>query len=69
MFMRVRALLSLEFICDALHYLVPFLQFKTRSTTVVDPRHLKVEEDISLTKKYCIIINIQKIQLNLYIHS
>ena len=60
MSMRARALLSLEFIRDALHDLVPFLQFKT-TTTAVDPRHLKVEEDIKLTKNYCIIINIQKI--------
>ena len=35
---------------------------KTNSTTAVDPWHLKVkEQDISLTKYYCITINIQKI--------
>ena len=35
----------------------------TRSTTAVDPRHLKVKEkDISLTKYYCIIISIQKLK-------
>ena len=34
---------------------------QTRSTTAVDPQHLKVEEDISLTKNYCITISIQKI--------
>ena len=34
----------------------------TRSTTAVEPRHLKVKEkDISLTKKYCITISIIKI--------
>ena len=35
---------------------------KTRSTTAMDPRHLKVKEkDISLTKKYCITISILKV--------
>ena len=34
---------------------------ETRSTTVVDPQHLKVKEDISLTKNDCITISIQKI--------
>ena len=35
---------------------------ETRSTTAVDPRHLKVnEQDISLTKNDCIIINIKMI--------
>ena len=34
---------------------------KTRSTTSLDPQHLKVKEsDISLTKNYCTIISIQK---------
>ena len=32
----------------------------SRSTTAVDPHHLKVkEQDISLTKNYCITINIK----------
>ena len=34
---------------------------QTRSTTAVDPQHLKVKEDISLAKDYCITISIQKI--------
>ena len=34
---------------------------ETRSTTAVDPQHLKVKEDISLTKNDCITISIQKI--------
>ena len=29
--------------------------------TAVDPQHLKVKEDISLAKDYCITISIQKI--------
>ena len=34
--------------------------FKTKSTTAVDPQHLKVkEQDISLTRNYCIIVSIQ----------
>ena len=33
----------------------------TRRTTAVEPQHLKVKEDISLTKNYCISISIQKI--------
>ena len=32
------------------------------STTAVDTWHLRVEEDISLTKNYCITISIQKIR-------
>ena len=36
---------------------------KTRSTTAVDPRHLKVAEDISLPKNCCIAISIQKASL------
>ena len=35
---------------------------KAKSKTMVDPQHLKVEEDISLTKNYCITISIQKIR-------
>ena len=35
---------------------------KTRNTTAVDPRHLKVKEyDISLTINYCTTSSIQKI--------
>ena len=30
------------------------IQKETRSTTAVDPGHLKDKEDISLTKNYCI---------------
>ena len=33
----------------------------TQSTTAVGPWHLKVVEDTSLTKNYCITIRIQKI--------
>ena len=37
----------------------------TRSTTAVDPPHLKVKEkDVNLIKSYCITISIQKNQLN-----
>ena len=32
----------------------------TRSTTAADSWHLKVKEDISLTKNHCITISIQK---------
>ena len=34
---------------------------ETRTTTVVNPQHLNVKEDINLTKNYCITIIIQKI--------
>ena len=37
----------------------PFMVL-TKSGTVVDPQHLEVkEEDISLTKNYCITINVK----------
>ena len=39
----------------------PFIKGGLWLTTAVDPRHLKVKEDISLTKNYCITISIQKI--------
>ena len=48
--------------CHSKHDLPPQKKIKkTRSTTSLDPQHLKVKEsDISLTKNYCTIISIQK---------
>ena len=41
----------------------------TRSTTAVNPQHLKVKwQDICLTKNYCISINIRRISSN-FIHK
>ena len=42
-----------------------YFWFQTRSTTEVGPWHLKFrEQDISLTKNYCITINIKIISFN-----
>ena len=47
--------------CHSKHDLPSKKIKKTRSTTSLDPQHLKVKEsDISLTKNYCTIISIQK---------